>query len=634
MSSSSRATRSKGESDGLSLPARTKPRRKPTKMENDDGNTALNTALDAGSDQLHTQMPVHTSPLRCQSTPPRTDAVKMRETPVPAVPTTSHRPLTYRIPLPKLQDSSSNLSQMSAPLFIEDRYSSSSADDLEVCNAKIMLINRQNRPNQTFTDHSTGGRATSTPTTMDYTTQGDPNQAAPSIYINMVQAVQNQFFCTNDFFIPDSSNRHIHEIRDKVFHTRYLENGNNAYLLELPGLKDMLHTSRFLMDETSGQFYAVYGNTYQCMSTKPMLEQTWGIGELIDQLAVMQQAFGYTGLSGPMPPLNQSQPTASTTCSQQDDTLFKKPAPKTVQYQPPSFNLDRPTMHLTMEERIQVHHNYISAISNREHKKDLIDRLKRSHPHNITAYEAEMTRHMVQHDDVLGRILTILKQDDYYRTLEELPVIDSLTTYNDIQLFPKLYDTTTIIERVTGEADLIKRQLRQPGMYPPPKTPLPSTLGFVPRPTPTFQPIAPAASPEPVNTHHTNGQNAETSLESSLPCGKWTPIGSTSITSTPSQHTPPQLVVPPQPATPQSPKSDNIHSHTQSQKTPQSSPTTQSTKQSPIRTNTNLATLPFIPAAETHQSMSSLPLQHIPKSVNGEGVKSSKPESRSSAPDG
>ena len=165
-----------------------------------------------------------------------------------------------------------------------------------------------------------------------------------------------------------------------------------------------------------------------------------------------------------------------------------------------------------MKERIQVHHNYISAISNCEHKKDLINRLKRSDPHIIPAYEAEMTHHMIMHDDVLGRILTILKQDDYYRTLEELPVIDGLTTYDDIQLFPELYDTTTIIERVTGEADLIKRQLRQPGMYPLPKTPLPSTSGFVPRPTPTFQPIAPDTSPETVNTHHThNPQNIETS---------------------------------------------------------------------------------------------------------------------------
>ena len=68
-----------------------------------------------------------------------------------------------------------------------------------------------------------------------------------------------------------------------------------------------------------------------------------------------------------------------------------------------------------------------------------------------------MAHHMVMHDNVLGRILTILKQDDYYRTLEELLVIDNLRAYDDIQLFSKLYDTTTIIERVTGEADLIER---------------------------------------------------------------------------------------------------------------------------------------------------------------------------------
>ena len=144
--------------------------------------------------------------------------------------------------------------------------------------------------------HSAKERPTSTLTTMDYTTQGDPNQAAPPMYIKVAQAAQNQFFHTNNFFVPDGSNRCIHKIRDKVFHARYLENGNNAYLLELPGLKDMLHTSRFLMDEISGKFYAVYGNTYQCMSTKPMLEQTWGTGELIDLLAAMQQALGYTGL--------------------------------------------------------------------------------------------------------------------------------------------------------------------------------------------------------------------------------------------------------------------------------------------------------------------------------------------------
>ena len=101
------------------------------------------------------------------------------------------------------------------------------------------------------------------PSTMDYTTQGDPNQV-PLVYINTAQATtQNQLFHTSNFFVPDGSNRHIHEIKDKVFHARYLENGNNAYLLELPGLKDMLHTSKFIMDEMSSQFYAIYGNTDQ-----------------------------------------------------------------------------------------------------------------------------------------------------------------------------------------------------------------------------------------------------------------------------------------------------------------------------------------------------------------------------------
>ena len=142
MSSNTRVTRSKGESDGLSLPARTRPRRKPTNVENDDGDTVLNTTFDAGPSQHHPQMPVHTSPLRCQSTPPKTDAVRMWETPVPAVPAASHRLITPRIPLPRSQDSNSSLSTMSAPLFIEDRCSSTSDDNMEVCDAEVMLINR------------------------------------------------------------------------------------------------------------------------------------------------------------------------------------------------------------------------------------------------------------------------------------------------------------------------------------------------------------------------------------------------------------------------------------------------------------------------------------------------------------
>ena len=107
-----------------------------------------------------------------------------------------------------------------------------------------------------------------------------------------------------------------------------------------------------------------------------MLKQTWDTKELIDQLAVIRQAFGYTRLARATPPLvTGTQPTTSTSC-QPDDLLPKQPAPKTVQYQPPSFKLTRSTARLTMNERIQVHHNYISAVSSLEHEKDLINRLK------------------------------------------------------------------------------------------------------------------------------------------------------------------------------------------------------------------------------------------------------------------
>ena len=138
----------------------------------------------------------------------------------------------------------------------------------------------------------------------------------------------------------------------------------------------MLNTWKFLMDQMSGQFYAVYGNSYQRMSTKPMLQQAWATGELIDELAVTRQAFGYTRLARSTPPLTVGMQLTASTSHQPDELLPHQPAPKTVQYQPPSFKLTRPTTRLMMNKRIQVHHNYISAVSSLEHKKDLINRLK------------------------------------------------------------------------------------------------------------------------------------------------------------------------------------------------------------------------------------------------------------------
>ena len=320
---------------------------------------------------------------------PQATSAERMETTALLLPPGPHRPLTPRMPLPASPTSSS---QSSAPLFKEDKYSSTSEEESEA-NAEVTFIHSRNQPNGTFASNQTE-RPTSTPTTSDYTTQGDRDASPSTSNLFRSTVTDDEFLGTNNFFMPDSSNRRIHQIDNKIFHAGHLENGNNAYLLELPTLEKMLNTRKFLMDEMSGQFYAVYGNSYQRMSTKPMLKQAWATRELIDQLTAMRRAFGYTGLARSTPPLATGmQPTASTSC-QPDDLLPRQLAPKTVQYQPPSFNLTRPTMCLTIYERIQVHHNYISAVSSFEHKKDLINRLKCSDTHNISAYEAEMSRHM------------------------------------------------------------------------------------------------------------------------------------------------------------------------------------------------------------------------------------------------
>ena len=118
------------------------------------------------------------------------------------------------------------------------------------------------------------------------------------------------------------------------------------------------------------------------MCTIPRLLHTWEPGQLIDELAATRCAFGCMGPTGPALATQTSQPCLAdpvSTAYNNDiipDLTTQKPLPRTVPYQPPSFNLDRPTKHLTKEERLEVHHNYISAVSNLEHKKDLINRLK------------------------------------------------------------------------------------------------------------------------------------------------------------------------------------------------------------------------------------------------------------------
>ena len=310
MSTSTRVMRSKGGSDGLSLPMRMRPTRRDTALGR-NGGTALSTPGQDQQQQMLTQMP-HLTQL------PEAASAKRTAT-APMLPPGPHRPLTPRMPFPASPTSSSH---SSAPLFKKDKYNSTSEEESEA--DEVTFIH--GKSNGMFLNHQ-AERPTSTPTTSDYTTQGDPDTSPSNPFRS--NDITDEFLGTNNFFVPDGSNRRIHQIDNKVFHAGYLENGNNAYLLELLALENMLNTRKFLMDQMSGQFYAVYGNSYQRMSTKPMLRQAWATGDLIDELASTRQVFRYTGLAGSTPPLAMGmQPTASTSC-QPDDLLPRQLAPKT-----------------------------------------------------------------------------------------------------------------------------------------------------------------------------------------------------------------------------------------------------------------------------------------------------------------
>ena len=139
MSTSTRVTRSKGESDRLSLPMRTRPTRKET-ISGRNGGTALNTTFNAGWDQQQ-QMPTQMPQLPTQS--PQANSVRRMETPAPMLPPGPHRPSTPCMPLPTSPTSSS---QSSAPLFKEDKYSSTSEEETEA-DVEITFIHGRNQPN-------------------------------------------------------------------------------------------------------------------------------------------------------------------------------------------------------------------------------------------------------------------------------------------------------------------------------------------------------------------------------------------------------------------------------------------------------------------------------------------------------
>ena len=191
MSTSTRITRSKGESDGLSLPMKTRPTKRDTTLGR-NGGTVLSTPGWDQQQQMLTQMPHLTQSPEAASAE--------RTATAPMLPPGPHRPLTPCMPLLTSPASSPH---SSAPLFKEDRYSSTSEEESEA--DEVIFIHGKN--NGTFLNHQ-AKRPTSTPTTSDYTTQGDPNASPSNLFKS--NDMSDEFLGTNNFFVPDGSNRWIY----------------------------------------------------------------------------------------------------------------------------------------------------------------------------------------------------------------------------------------------------------------------------------------------------------------------------------------------------------------------------------------------------------------------------------------
>ena len=120
MATNTRITRSKGESDRLSLPMTLRSTRRNT-TSGRNGGTTLSTSGQEHQQQMSTQTP---HPTQSPEAVPAERTVT-----APMLPPGPHRPLTPCMPLPALPASSLS---SSAPLFQEDGYSSASEEESKV----------------------------------------------------------------------------------------------------------------------------------------------------------------------------------------------------------------------------------------------------------------------------------------------------------------------------------------------------------------------------------------------------------------------------------------------------------------------------------------------------------------------
>ena len=268
------------------------------------------------------------------------------------------------------------------------------------CDQEVTTIIHENTPTRSPA-HTIPSRPGSI-ATVDYSTQGDPDESAHSPIMGLSHE-WTSILNTHNYLLPYGTGRRILDIPISKRKPFILENRHAAYQIQLETLEPVLETSTYLLDRLTRQFHVVYNDGYRQMATTPMLLSTWHEGQLIDELEETHALFGLP----PKETLSPARQPAASQClppavmqksrshaqniAESDEVVpdlnNQPPPPRTVEYLKPFFSLERPVHRLKMDERLEVHNNFISGISNKMHKLDLVYRLKKSEPHNAVHYQ-------------------------------------------------------------------------------------------------------------------------------------------------------------------------------------------------------------------------------------------------------
>ena len=353
MSSNTRITRSKGPSDGTSLPRYTRLRKDTSaKADNAESLPSL-TQQQTACDQLNSTVS-HSLFVRPGS---RAGASMAPATPT-GMPLASASPFARpgsrvgsaqsEVDFPsaasqaaRSSNCDSPISSIDEPVFPRDVNTSTSWDVIDPdCDEEVAgITNGQsqhhvNRPANANTDSDPSNRY-------------GLKQVSDTNSTNNLGTLYNQ-----DFFVADTTNRRLSQILNKMNYPYPLPNGHAALQLRLLDLLIYLKTDTYLMDVNTGEHYAVYSDKIQKMSVTPKLYSAWGYRQLLHTIQSDALRFGVNSPQPSTSGVSQKAPTIAGPTQPSPVSHYMQPpaslcSPTIIKYEPPAFSLETPMQMLT-----------------------------------------------------------------------------------------------------------------------------------------------------------------------------------------------------------------------------------------------------------------------------------------------